>query len=258
MRRRDFLKQSAVGAALSVLGSKAYSATAEPSARVVLVKTDDRAGGIEAALKQLSFPSPKGKRVLIKPNFNTADPTPGSTHTDTLRRLAVEMKARGASGLAIGDSCGPGNTKEVMEKKGIPALAKELGLDVINFEELPPDAWVPCTPPGSHWKNGFSIALDGEPFDLEIEDERTRQFASAGRAKAVAEGRLSIRAPMPGMVAQVDVGEGESVEEGHRLLVLEAMKMENDITAPSPGVVKEILVEPGTAVAGGQALLVLE
>jgi uncharacterized protein (DUF362 family) len=160
MRRRDFLKQSAAGAAvISVLRHTASSASAaDQKARIALVKTNDRAKGIEAALKLISFPSPKGKKVLIKPNFNTADPAPGSTHNDTLRQLALEMKNRGASNLTIGDSCGPGNTKEVMEKKGIPALAQELNIDVVNFEDLPADGWVQFNPPGSHWKNGFSVA----------------------------------------------------------------------------------------------------
>ncbi len=159
MRRRDFLKQSAAGAALSVLGRAASSAAAaDATAKVSLVRTEDRAKGIAAAVKLISFPSPKGKNVLIKPNFNTADPTPGSTHNDTLRQLVQEMKARGAAHLSIGDSCGPGNTKAVMEQKGIPALAQELGVEVINFEELPADAWVHCDPPGSHWKGGFDVA----------------------------------------------------------------------------------------------------
>jgi uncharacterized protein (DUF362 family) len=159
MKRRDFLKQSAAGAALSILGRAASSAAAaDATAKVALVRTEDRAKGIAAAMKLISFPSPKGKKVLIKPNFNTADPTPGSTHNDTLRRLVQEMKARGAARLSIGDSCGPGNTKEVMEKKGIPALAQELGVDVIDFDELPADAWVHFNPPGSFWKDGFDVA----------------------------------------------------------------------------------------------------
>jgi uncharacterized protein (DUF362 family) len=157
MKRREFLKQSAAGAAaFSILGR--MSSAAEPTAKVVLVKTDDRVKGISAALKLVSFPSPKGKKVLIKPNFNTADPTPGSTHNDTLRQLIVEMKARGASQFSVGDSCGPGNTKSVIEQKGITGLAKELGFEVINFEELPPEGFVHCDPPGSHWKNGFGVA----------------------------------------------------------------------------------------------------
>ncbi len=159
MKRRDFIKQSAAGAAISILGRAGLSAgTAEASAKVALVRTEDRAKGIAAALKLISFPSPTGKKVLIKPNFNTADPTPGSTHNDVLRQLVQEMKSRGAARLTVGDSCGPGNTKTVMQTKGIPALGEECGFDVLNFDELPADAWVHCTPPASYWKNGFNLA----------------------------------------------------------------------------------------------------
>jgi uncharacterized protein (DUF362 family) len=157
MKRREFLKQSAAGAAvISVLGRVSFPA--EAMAKVALVKADDRAKGIAAALKLISFPSPKGKGVFIKPNFNTADPTPAGTHNDTLRQLVVEMRNRGATHLAVGDSCGMGATKDVMEKKGIPPLSKELGFQLVNFDELPPAAWVHCNPPGSHWKDGFNVA----------------------------------------------------------------------------------------------------
>jgi uncharacterized protein (DUF362 family) len=158
MKRREFLKSTAAGAGLSLLGNLSINVAAAEKSKVSLVRTEDRAKGIQAVLKLISFPSPKGKSVLIKPNFNTADPTPGSTHNDTLRQLVQEMKDRGATRLAVGDSCGPGNTKSVMEQKGIPALAKEIGFDVINFEELPPEAWIHFNPPGNHWKNGFSVA----------------------------------------------------------------------------------------------------
>ena len=165
MRRRDFLKQSAAGAAVTMLSRVTPSIVAAETAKVALIKTQDRARGISSALKMIWFPSPAGKSVLIKPNFNTADPAPGSTHNDTLRQLALEMKAMGASRLSVGDSCGPGNTKSVIEQKGIPALAQELGFSVINFEELPPEGWVACNPAGCHWKNGFKVAkpvLDAE------------------------------------------------------------------------------------------------
>ncbi len=161
MKRREFLKKSTAGAAaISVLSriSRPSAAAAEAAARISLVRTEDRAKGIAAALKLISFPSPNGKKVLIKPNFNTADPAPGSTHNDVLRQLVQEMRTRGAGRLAVGDSCGPGNTKAVMEQKGIPALAQELGFDVINFDELPPDGYVHFNPPGCHWKNGFDVA----------------------------------------------------------------------------------------------------
>ncbi len=160
MKRRDFLKQTAAGAAaLSILdGEFLSSAAAQTMARVALIKTEDRASGIPAVMKLLAVPSPQGKKVLLKPNFNTADPTPGSTHNDTLRQLVLEMKARGAAKITVGERSGPPQTKSVIEQKGIPALAQELGFDIVNFEELSEDGWVHCNPPGNHWQNGFQVA----------------------------------------------------------------------------------------------------
>jgi len=160
MKRREFLKQSAAGAAAFSLCGPGFPslAKADATTKVALVKTEDRARGVPAAIKLLAIPSPKGKKVLIKPNFNTADPTPGSTHNDTLRQLVLEMKARGALQIAVGDRSGPPPTKSVIEAKGIPALAQELGFEVINFEDLAADGWVHCSPPGSHWQNGFDVA----------------------------------------------------------------------------------------------------
>jgi uncharacterized protein (DUF362 family) len=160
MNRRDFLKQSAAGAAaLSAMGRGFIPpAEAQTTAKVALVKTLDRAKGVPAAMKLLSFPSPKAKKVVIKPNFNTADPTPGSTHNDTLRQLVLEMKARGASKITIAERSGPPATKSVIEAKGIPAMGEELGFDIINFEDLPPEGWAHFNPPGNHWQNGFDIA----------------------------------------------------------------------------------------------------
>lgn len=158
MKRREFLRQSAAAAATVSIMPHALLSQAEGKARVALVKTPDRAAGISAALRLIDFPSPRGKKVVIKPNFNTADPTPGSTHNDTLRRLVVEMKERGVARITVGERSGPPPTKSVIEAKGIPAMAEELGFDIVNFEELPPEGWVHCNPPGSHWQNGFDVA----------------------------------------------------------------------------------------------------
>ncbi len=160
MKRREFLKQSAAGAAALSIFGRGYpaSGSAQAGARVALIRTKDRARGIETALRLLEVPSPKGKKVLIKPNLNTADPTPGSTHNDTLRQLVLEMKGRGATRIAVGDRSGPPLTKSVIEAKGVPGLAQELGFEVINFEDLTGDGWVQCNPPGNHWQNGFLVA----------------------------------------------------------------------------------------------------
>jgi uncharacterized protein (DUF362 family) len=161
MKRREFLKQSAAGvAAISVLPRISASPliAADAASKVALVKTENRAQGITEAMKLISFPSPQGKKVVIKPNFNTADPAPGSTHNDVLRQLVLEMKARGASKLTLGESSGPPATQSVIEAKQIPVLAQELGFDIINFDEMPREDWVHFNPPGSHWKNGFDVA----------------------------------------------------------------------------------------------------
>jgi uncharacterized protein (DUF362 family) len=159
MKRREFLITTAAGAVASSLGRfTSLAQAADVTAEVALVRTRNRAEGIASAMKLISFPSPMGRKVLLKPNFNTADPFPGSTHNDTLRHLVLEMKSRGAAGVTVGESCGPGKTKDVMENLGIPALSQELGFDVIDFDELPESDWVHCDPPGSHWKNGFGVA----------------------------------------------------------------------------------------------------
>jgi uncharacterized protein (DUF362 family) len=120
MNRRDFFKTSLTGAAaLSTIKPKFLSGQQAAGKTVVaVVKTMDRAQGVKDVLRLLSFPSPKGKSIFIKPNFNTTDPAPGSTHNDTLRRLILEMKARGTSRITLGESSGPPPTNKVMEENG--------------------------------------------------------------------------------------------------------------------------------------------
>jgi len=160
VNRREFIKTSLAGvASLSVLPKKIFAGQGPAGKTMIaLVKTQDRSQGVKDVVNLLSFASAKGKKVIIKPNFKTADPAPGSTHNDTLRQLVLELKARGAAAIAVGDRSGPPPTKGVMEEKGIFGLAKDVGFDVINFEDLTEDGWVHVNPPGSHWKEGFYIA----------------------------------------------------------------------------------------------------
>jgi uncharacterized protein (DUF362 family) len=167
MTRRNFLAAGG-GLAAAALGSAdAARAEAPAAARtaVALVKDADRATAIPRALALLGANPVHGKRVLIKPNFNTADPFPASTHNDTLAALAGELRRMGAAGIALGERCGPPKTGEVLRDKGIPELCRRLDVGLINFEELPPGEWVRVRPPGSHWLDGFDVAkpvLDAE------------------------------------------------------------------------------------------------
>jgi uncharacterized protein (DUF362 family) len=136
----------------------------KPTSRVALVKTDNRKNGVKTTLRTLKINPVKGKNVLIKPNFNTADITPGSTHNDTLAALIEEIWEMGAKSISLGERSYP-PTREVMEKKGILPILDKWNVKVIDFDELDKKNWVLFKPKKSHWPNGFRIArpiLDSE------------------------------------------------------------------------------------------------
>ena len=126
--------------------------------KISLVRTSDRESGIKRAIGLLGINPVKGKDVLLKPNFNTADPFPGSTHNDTLTYLILHLKSMGAKSIMIGERSGPPDTRGVLKEKGIHDICNKLGVGLINFEELPPDGWVRIKPEKSHWRNGFDVA----------------------------------------------------------------------------------------------------
>lgn len=158
LNRREFLCASAAGMASLSMGLPLASSKNTVQSEVALVKTGNRASGVEKAFKLLTIPGMKGKNVFIKPNFNTADPTPGSTHNDVLATLVREAKAREAISVTVGDRCGPGDTQKVMADKGIFDLARDMGFKVINFETMEDGDWVLMSPPNSHWGDGFLMA----------------------------------------------------------------------------------------------------
>jgi uncharacterized protein (DUF362 family) len=125
--------------------------------KVAFVKTEDRGKGVKSSISTLGLNPTKNKDVLIKPNYNTADPTPGSTHNDTLMALVDEIWNMGAKSISLGERSYP-LTQEVMEKKGIVPLLKQKDVQIINFDDLEKKDWVEFKPENSHWRNGFRIA----------------------------------------------------------------------------------------------------
>jgi uncharacterized protein (DUF362 family) len=124
--------------------------------KISLVRTSDRAEGTRKAIDLLKINPVKGKAVVLKPNFNTADPAPGSTHNDTLRSLIVKLKEMGARKITLAERSGPGpTTHDNMERKGIFVMAKELGFEILDLQAMPRDGWVLVKPKDSHWKDGF-------------------------------------------------------------------------------------------------------
>jgi uncharacterized protein (DUF362 family) len=125
--------------------------------KVTFVRTGDRKKGVNATLQALDRNPVRGKNVLIKPNFNTADPTPGSTHNDTLMSLVDEVWAMGAKSISLGERSYP-PTSEVMKKKGIVPLLEQRDVKIIDFDTLNERDWVEFKPKETHWSNGFRIA----------------------------------------------------------------------------------------------------
>ena len=159
MNRRQFLRDASttLGAAMfapSLL--KAFDAAPSVS-HVAFVKTTDRASGVKRAIELLGMEKFRGKDLFIKPNFNSSDPTPGSTHEDTLVALMRQLKAMGAGPLTLGDRSGMGNTREVMGKKSAFQMSKELDAKVVVFDELGPDDWELLKQQDSHWEQGFAL-----------------------------------------------------------------------------------------------------
>ena len=99
------------------------------------------------------------------------------------------------------------------------------------------------------------ITLAGHQYHVELENERERAARAAAGSAGVGGGL--VKAVMPGMVVKILVSPGQSVAQGTPLLVLEAMKMQNEITAPSDGIVSSLHVAEGEAVSAGAKLVSL-
>lgn len=132
--------------------------------KVHLIETDDRKEGVVEALSTLDSNTVNNKEILIKPNFNTADDPPGSTHNDTLLAIIDQLWAMGAKSITLGERSFP-VTLDVLTQKGILPLLKEKDVRLIDFDGLGEKDWIEYKPKDSHWENGFRIAkpiLDAE------------------------------------------------------------------------------------------------
>jgi biotin carboxyl carrier protein len=104
-------------------------------------------------------------------------------------------------------------------------------------------------------RGSYSVAVDGQRLEVEALDERSRAVRSLRAATAVSTGPEPLRAPMPGLVTRVLVGPGDTVTAGTSLVVMEAMKMENELRAKVDGTVRDISIQPGTPVEKGTILV---
>jgi pyruvate carboxylase subunit B len=107
-------------------------------------------------------------------------------------------------------------------------------------------------------RGGYTLWVDGFRFEGEALDERTRTIRDITAASSKASGPAPVVAPMPGLIVRVTVAPGDAVQAGQGLVVMEAMKMENELRASAAGTVKAVHASPGKAVEKGTILVELE
>ena len=106
-----------------------------------------------------------------------------------------------------------------------------------------------------HSSEGYSVSIGSARFQIEIENARSRLRRTVSRGH---DGAAAIKAPMPGKIVRLLATEGAEVHAHQGIVIMEAMKMQNEIKSPKAGTVKRILVAEGAAVNGGDLLATIE
>ena len=137
--------------------------------KVAVIATDDRVYGVNTSFELLGINPVNGKNVVLKPNFNTADPPPASTDMETFRQIIVKIKEMGSESITVAERCGPANTEDTFKKKGLYELAQEFDFSIVNLSTISRDEWVMKNPEGNHWKDGFLFAKVYDDAECVIE-----------------------------------------------------------------------------------------
>ena len=101
----------------------------------------------------------------------------------------------------------------------------------------------------------WQVLLHGRLYQASVEDEREKHLRAAASGRVIESGEFHLKAPMPGMVIAIPVTEGQAVKKGQVLLILESMKMQNELKSPKDGTVSRIRVKAGEPAEQKQALL---
>lgn len=106
-------------------------------------------------------------------------------------------------------------------------------------------------------EEGLEVLLQGHLFQVSVEDERQRRLRQSSGSTSPLRGEFHFKAPMPGLIVKVRVREGQEIKKGDRLIVLESMKMQNELSSPSDGTVRNLRIKPGDNVDQNQVLLTI-
>lgn len=107
-------------------------------------------------------------------------------------------------------------------------------------------------------EGGLQVLMRGSLYEALVEDEREKRLSAAGSAGAAASGEYSLRSPMPGLIVKVPVKEGDVVKKGDVLVILESMKMQNELKSPRDGKVSRVQVKAGDSVEQRQPMVSVE
>ncbi len=103
----------------------------------------------------------------------------------------------------------------------------------------------------------YQVLMGGRLYEGQVLDERAQLMRSRGGGAEDSSGEVSLRAPMPGLVVAVTVAEGQTVQKGETVVILESMKMQNELKAPRDGTVQRISVQPGQSVEQKKVLITI-
>ncbi len=103
--------------------------------------------------------------------------------------------------------------------------------------------------------DNWQVLMRGRLYPVTVEDEREQRLRTAAGGRVAETGEFHLRAPMPGLVVTIPVTEGQAVKRGEVILILESMKMQNELKAPRDGTIGRIRVRPGESVEQKQTLL---
>lgn len=163
INRRDFFRHMGLGS-LSLY----YACTSNPTSNessiiddtspetvIALHKTSDRTEGVKKVMELLEYPPMDDKHVIVKPNFNTADPAPASTHNDTLQQIFTEIKSHNPANITLAERSYQ-NFDDVIRLKSIDSMANDLGFNIVNLNE---DDYTVFNSENLHWRNGFRLPI---------------------------------------------------------------------------------------------------
>lgn len=151
------------------------------------------------------------------------------------------------------------NEEETLIKKSDVDALDSINIDDANIHLLENNQAYEVSLLHSDFLNKtLTLSVNGNTHEVKIEDEYDQQVKKMGLLAVTAQKVNSIKAPMPGLIVDVMVKEGQEISEGTPLLVLSAMKMENIILSQGEGVVKSIEVKKDDAVEKGQLIIEME